>query len=300
MDPLIPYLQVPDLVLIPERVISRAPLALKPFGTLVALGVYVGSACAIRHARRVGLSDRAMVSFLTWIVLSSFFFGHVIDAVFYYPEEVARDPWMLLRLWEGLSSFGGFVGAIIGGVAWRIRHRSGIFEYSDAVAACFPVSWTFGRLGCTVVHDHPGIRSDAWFAVKYPEGGRIDLGLLELAITVPLMIAFFVLMRRQRPWGFFLGVMCAYYAPLRFAFDFMREREGVVIGPLGGSGDARYLSLTPAQWGCIPLFLLGLEFLRRSRTAGTAPPPVPRAFQTAQAGSGAEGDGAASDGSGER
>src|SRR5687768_9832025 len=131
MDPLIPYIQLPDLVLIPERVISRAPLALKPFGTLVALGVYVGSACAIRQARRVGLDGRAMVSFLTWIVVSSFFFAHVIDALSYYPEEVARDPWMLLRLWEGLSSFGGFVGAILGGIAWRFRHRTGVLEYTD-------------------------------------------------------------------------------------------------------------------------------------------------------------------------
>jgi phosphatidylglycerol---prolipoprotein diacylglyceryl transferase len=283
MDPLIPYIQLPDLVLIPERVISRAPLALKPFGTLVALGVYVGSACAIRHARRVGLDARTMVSFLTWIVLSSFFFGHVFDALSYYPEEVARDPWMLLRLWEGLSSFGGFAGAIIGGLAWRFRHRTRVLEYTDAVAACFPVSWTFGRLGCAVVHDHPGIRSDAWFAVKYPGGARIDLGLLELAITVPLMIAFFVLMRRRRPWGFFAGVMCTYYAPLRFALDFLRETEGVVLGPLGGSGDARYFALTPAQWGCIPLFLLGLELLRRSRDAGTTPPPVPLAFRVASA-----------------
>ena len=34
----------------------------------------------------------------------------------------------------------------------------------------------FGRMGCSIAHDHPGLESDLWFAVQYPHGGRFDLG----------------------------------------------------------------------------------------------------------------------------
>lgn len=278
MVPLIPYVQVPDLTILPARTLGGFPasrVALKPFGTLVALGLYAGTTAALAFARRRGVSERTLVSFLTWIVVSSFLFGHALDTLMYYPHEALRDPWSLLRVWEGLSSFGGFTGCILGGIAWRLFYGTPILAYADVVAACFPLSWSFGRLGCSIAHDHPGIHSNLWFAVRYPDGGRFDLGLLELAITVPLMLAFFWLMRRPRPWGFFAGVMCTYYAPIRFALDFLREPENAGIPGYLAGGDARYLGLTPAQWGCVPLLLLGLVLLVRSRREGSEPPPAP-------------------------
>ena len=284
MAPLIPYLQIPDLTLVPAHLLAGFPpsrIALKPFGTLVALGLYAGSSAALRFARRLGVNERVLVSFLTWIVISSFLFGHVLDTLSYYPEQVLKDPWSLLRIWEGLSSFGGFTGSIIGGIAWRVWHRTPVLAYTDVVTACFPVSWTFGRLGCSIAHDHPGLHSSAWFAVRYPDGGRIDLGLLELLITIPLMVVFLWLQRRPRPWGFYSGVMCTYYAPLRFGLDFLRERGGVTIGPYAAGGDARYLALTPAQWGCLPLLALGIFLLLRTRQSGTALPPIPAGLAAA-------------------
>ncbi len=282
MTPLIPYIELPDLVLLPAHALHGfppVPIALKPFGTLVACGVYFGTSSAVRHARRLGMNEKAMVSFLTYIVVISFVFGHMLDTLTYYPGEVMRDPFVLLRLWEGLSSFGGFTGAIVAGFLWRARHRTPILAYTDVVTASFPVSWTFGRLGCSIAHDHPGIRSNAWFAVKYPDGGRLDLGLLELVVTVIMMITFLRLARRPRPWGFFAGWMCASYAPIRFALDFLREREFAPVPGLMTGGDARYLALTPAQWGCLPLFAVGVLLLARLPRAGTTLPPVPLAFR---------------------
>jgi phosphatidylglycerol---prolipoprotein diacylglyceryl transferase len=293
MAPRIPYIELSDITLVPAHLIGQfppAPIALKPFGTLVACGVYFGCASAVKHAKSLGMSERAMVSFLTTIVITSFVFGHVLDTLSYYPEEVLRDPWVLVRLWEGLSSFGGFTGAIAAGLFWRFRYKVPLLAYADVVAASFPVSWTFGRLGCTVAHDHPGVRSSAWYAVQYPDGGRLDLGLYELLITIPLMIVFLRLHRRPRPWGFYAGVMCTYYAPLRFLLDFLRERADVAVVGVVAGGDARYLGLTPAQWGCVPMLLLGLYLLRRTRSSGTELPPVPEKFRRSRP----EGEGAAS------
>ena len=281
MSPLIPYLELSEIPILTPRVFGSFPetaVTLKPFGLLVALGAYTGTVAALRQARRLGASDRAVLSFTGWVAVSSFVFAHVLDAILYYPDEVVADPLLLVRLWEGLSSFGGFAGAFVGAFAWRHHYKAELLPYADIVASAFPVSWTFGRMGCSVAHDHPGVLSDFFLAVKYPEGGRHDLGFYELLITVPLAALFLVLRRKPRPWGFYGGILCTYYAPLRFMLDFLRERPEAVAPGIFATGDARYLGLTPAQWACLPLLVVGITLLVRMRREGQALPAVPAAF----------------------
>jgi len=291
-EPLIPYIQLPEIPLsfleyIPllDRLVNPAdPPSIKPFGTLVALGVYIGSVVAVRHARERGLDEKKMNEFVFWVVAIGFVGGHVLDAIFYHPSRVVRDPLYLFRLSDGLSSFGGFIGALTGAIAWRFYRGEKILPYCEVVNSAFPLAWVFGRAGCASVHDHPGRLSDAWFAVRWPQGsgfvGRFDLGLYECLLTIPLAVAFAILWRRNpfRPLGFYTGVMCVAYAPVRFAMDFLREREGSITG-----GDPRYGGLTPAQWACLGLLALGLYFLRMASRGGptsaaatpVAPEPEP-------------------------
>jgi phosphatidylglycerol:prolipoprotein diacylglycerol transferase len=269
-DPLIPYLTFPELRLtflewIPglgRLIDAHDPPSIKPFGLLVAIGVYVGALVGVRHARSRGLDAKKMSDFIFWTVGYGFVGGHVLDAIFYHPHEVARNPLYLFALWNGLSSFGGFVGAMVGGFAWGRHRRESILPYVDVICSVFPLAWVFGRAGCSVVHDHPGRLSSAWFAVRYPllpeHMGRFDLGLYECLLTIPLAIVFALLWRRgPRAAGFYVGWLCLAYAPIRFLLDFLREREG--HGVVGA--DPRYAGLTPAQWACFALLGVGLYFV---------------------------------------
>src|SRR5205823_12801881 len=105
--------------------------------------------------------------------------GHMLDQVFYHWPEFVKRPWSIFILWEGLSSFGGFVGALIGIVLWKyfeaqplMRLPVGtvskykkrdmpipILPFADLILSVFPVAWVFGRAGCSVVHDHPGAKA---------------------------------------------------------------------------------------------------------------------------------------------
>jgi phosphatidylglycerol---prolipoprotein diacylglyceryl transferase len=296
LGPLIPYVEVPELPL--------GFISIKPFGTVVALGVYVGSVIAMRHARERGIDEKKQSEFIFWVLVGAFTCAHMLDAVFYHPTalhepvstlrtafrwlggripggDLARShphlvaPLYILMLWEGLSSYGGFVGAAIGAFTWRWRRREPITKFVEMFTSAFPLAWVFGRTGCAMVHDHPGRLSDAWFAVRWPMtggvSGRYDLGLYEMVLTIPLAVTFLVLWRKKpfRPLGFYTGWMCVAYAPVRFLLDFLREQEGE--GVLGG--DPRYGGLTPAQWGCFGLFALGLYFLRMASRPESATAP---------------------------
>ena len=282
-EPLIPYITLPEIPLgfllhIPllgQLFDPAKPPSIKPFGTLVALGVYIGSVITMHRARERGLDTKKMNEFIFWVVAAGFVGGHMLDAIFYHPQRVLRDPTYLFMLWDGLSSYGGFIGAICGLVAYKLVKREKVLEYADVVVATFPIAWVFGRAGCTVVHDHPGRLSDAWFAVRYPMGsgfvGRFDLGLYELVLTIPLAVIVTLVYRRGRkPAGYFIGLVCVAYAPVRFVLDFFREQE--TGGMLGG--DPRYGGLTPAQWACFGLLGIGLYFMRAAMKRGLEPLPV--------------------------
>ncbi len=272
MGPAIPFIHIPELQL-PGGLPS-----IKPFGALVATGVYLGSILAAKRATERGLDLKKYNDFVFWSVASGFIFGHVLDAIFYHPDIVMADPLYLIKLWDGLSSFGGFAGGILGAIAWRVRRRESILSFCEVTVSAFPLGWLFGRMGCATVHDHPGRTSELWLAVKYPglpPGlGRFDLGLYEALLTVPLVLLFTWLWRKQpvRPDGTYLGLFAVLYAPVRFALDFLRESDTVLSG-----ADPRYAGLTPAQWACFALAGAGIYFLRRAKRSGAPAPSAPGA-----------------------
>ena len=282
---MIPYIHVPDLNLL--------GLTLHPFGLLVATGVIIGTALATRRARRRGFDLDKLNSFITWMLVAGFMGGHMLDEIFYHPAEILKRPWSLLFLWEGLSSFGGFTGAVIGALLWKYLEwkpatkttraklvvrpvAQPILPFADLIISVFPVAWIFGRSGCSVVHDHPGARAsaDALLAVAYGRGPsdkygpielihgnapQYDLGLLELMFTIVLAGLVALTWRKKLPLGTYCVVISLAYAPVRFAMDFLR-----ITG--GESADPRYGGLTPAQWECTALFAFGFGMLYYMRT----------------------------------
>jgi phosphatidylglycerol:prolipoprotein diacylglycerol transferase len=273
--PLIPYVVVPELPLsflryvplLGDKIDPANPLTLKPFGALVATGVAIGWWLSIHRGGQRGLDTKKQDRFMQWSVGTGFVMAHVLDALAYHPEMVAADPWYLLRLWEGLSSYGGIIGGIIGAWAWSRVRKENVLEFLDVCISAFSFAWIFGRAGCSVVHDHPGALSNAWFAVKYPAhtlqagfAGRLDLGLMEMVLTIPLALACFVLWRRQplRPAGFYISLTLVVYAPIRFLLDFLRVQPGDPL--FHEAADPRYLSLTPAQWVCFGALAMGLYY----------------------------------------
>lgn len=287
--PAIPYLELPEIPLsflqhlpiLGNSIDPASPPTIKPFGTLVALGVYIGSVLAVRRAKERGMDTKQLNDFIFYVVGCGFVGAHVLDAIFYYPDKVAQNPLFLLELWAGLSSFGGFTGALIGAFLWKWRNRgASILAQCDVVCSAFPLAWVFGRSGCSVAHDHPGRLTDSWLGVQYPNlppgMGRFDLGLIEMVLTIPLAVAFHFLWRQKpRFFGFYAGWMSVVYAPVRFGLDFLRVAPGDKL-----PADERYLGLTPAQWAAFGLFGLGVYLLRHGKAVSGH---VPATYEEAQA-----------------
>lgn len=238
------------------------------FGVLVAAGVIIGDRLTVREGARRGLDPRDVRYLNARMVIGGFIMAHLVSVVFYFPERIKENPLVLLNLWSGLSSFGGFAGAAITYLYLSRKENIPALPYADAVALGLSVGWIFGRLGCTTAHDHPGQHTTFFLAVKYPDGPRHDLGLYELLFTIVLTIILYLYARQPRPAGRLIGLFAALYSPVRFGLDFLRARD--VLRP-----DERYAGLTPAQWACLGAFALGIWLLRRPSPVleFTGPPP---------------------------
>jgi phosphatidylglycerol:prolipoprotein diacylglycerol transferase len=230
------------------------------FGTLVALGVFAGVLFAERRARAAGVREHDLYAAIAWVVVPGFVAAHLVSLLGRLGAGFRLSH--LLEFWNGMSSFGGFFGALAGLLVWsRTRPAPLRLAVAEVLTQALVVGWVFGRLGCTLVHDHIGRPSEFLLAIRFPGGPRHDLGLYELLFTVLVLVpAIVVLNRRPRPAGATIATVALLYAPARFAAEFLRNTDLP-------DADARYLGLTVAQYGCIALAAVGIAFARRASAA---------------------------------
>ena len=260
-----------------EIPLGPVTLPIQPFGVLVAIGVLLGARRIERYAREEGFAPSVAADFFTHTILTAFVFAFLLNGIFYHPEAIRLlldDPGRLFSNegWLGLSSYGGFVGAAAGALLWKIRRKLPLMPVADAGAFAFPLGWLWGRTGCFVVHDHPGIVSDFPLAVAdYQVGAppfepRHDLALYEILWAALILGLFYFLRRKTRPAGFYFGLLPVLYAPIRFFLDFLRA-------DVAEGGDIRYAGLTPAQYASIGLVAAGAWILVRAYTREGTPMP---------------------------
>jgi len=234
----IPWLELPSL--------SLGPLTIQSFGVLSALGILAAVEIASRLARRAGRDPKAIVDFAVAGVVTGVVVGHLVHLFAYHPEEL-REPARVLKFWEGLSSMGGLAGGVAAAVVFFRMRRLRFHDYADALAVGTATGWGIARVGCFTVHDHPGVHSDFFLAVRFPDGPRHDLGLYEAIVLLSLGALLWWMFRRGFLRGRLLGLLALLYGIARFLLDFLRARDVPYA-------DARYLGLTPAQYAAFALW----------------------------------------------
>jgi phosphatidylglycerol:prolipoprotein diacylglycerol transferase len=289
VEALIPY------IVAPEKTIKNIPIidefTLQIFGVLVATGVILGMRFCLRYAKAKDIDEFIVRDLMFWVLVVGFVVAHWVSVIFYFPDRVKENPWVLLMIWNGISSVGGFLGAFLGMVWYLRKMKQPILPYADVLSFGILIGFTLGRVGCSLVHDHPGliVEADTFLAVgPWPchcgpgerplpsccseanEVYRYDLGLMELIFDVALCLFVyrFYNWRKATP-GQMTGLVALGWGFARFWLDFLRETQS---GRGVGTPDLRYFGLTTAQYLSIAIFLVGawLLFVRKSKDSDSA------------------------------
>lgn len=219
------------------------------FGGLTALAVVVGVIVAHVRARALGISEQVVTHISIISVVAGFTGSHLVYAIAYAPQTIAEDPLYLLKIWAGMSNVGGWLGGYVGVWLYFVWRRGLPFlPYADAIAYGLAFAWIFGRLGCLVSFDHPGVETDFFLGMEYPgsaslsAGVRHNIGLYELLWCLSISAYFFSQRRKPKLTGWYMTTFVLAYAPFRFPVDFLR------------AVDVRYAGLSPGQWILIGFF----------------------------------------------
>lgn len=241
------------------------------FGVLSAAGVALGAVLAARAARtKAPGDDSPLRDVAPTAIIAGLVGAHLMHVLGYHPELLEKDPLMqLVRIWDGLSSMGGVLGALGGIIWWFRREKIPLGPYLNALALGTAPGWALARVGCFFVHDHPGVRSDFFLAVAYPGGARHDLGLYDFFVLAAIAAVLWWMARKPQPEGRLMGVLALSYSLSRFSLDFLRASDLSFV-------DKRYLGLTPAQYVVVGLAGVGVWLLWKSKGApGQVLQPVP-------------------------
>ena len=246
---------------IAEPAVQLGGLRITAFQVCVFAAVICGFEVAVRRAERRGWDRNLVLDIVLWSIGLGFVGSHVFDVVAYQSSALRMRPWLLLEVWGSMSSFGGLIGGIAGAIFITRRRKLSwqrVAEFFEICAFAFPFAWIFGRLGCALAHDHIGIETDSFLAVRFPDAPRYDLGLLELLWTLVIAVTVLALDRKPRPAGFFVGLFFLMYGPIRFILDTLR------------TGDERWLGWTAGQYLSVLATLIGGVLLARALRRRTA------------------------------
>jgi len=237
---MLPNLSIPSIKII-------GPLKIHPFGAIVAVALIVGYHLTLRRARKTGLDTEIMGTTAIWAAISGFAISHFFWALFYNYHLVKENPLILLMIWRGISSYGGFFGGALGAWLCLRREKAPPYPYLEALLFGLVPAWAIARLGCTVAFDHPGRVTGFILGMADMKGiVRHNLGFYEMLWTIVLALGLYGL-RNYRPFrGFSFAFIFLLYSSVRFYFDSLRVE------------DKLYWGLTPGQYFSAIVFAIGI------------------------------------------
>ena len=271
-------------------------IPIQAFGVIVAVGVLIGAGLLRRYAEWHGISDDHIRGITGWVTVTGFIGAHVFDVLAYQWDDFMEDPMLIIYVWKGISSYGGFLGGAGGWFFYVWWKRLPMRLMCDTTIIGLLVAFSIGRIGCTVVSDHVGAavgNPDAWYAAlamdypralnvgnlarHYPEAtGEFikawNLGLIELLYLIPVNI--FILWLAFFPKATQSGVDAKSKRPIflnKVNAGLITVLIGLFYAPVRffleflrpSDSDPRYVGMTFAQWCSILAFAASLALAFR-------------------------------------
>jgi phosphatidylglycerol:prolipoprotein diacylglycerol transferase len=108
--------------------------------------------------------------FITWAALFGVMLGGRLGYVLFYRPEMLRDPFSVVRVWEGgMSSHGGMFGLIAFTYWYAWRHKISWTNLGDNLVVVAPIGLFFGRCANFINGELYGRVSSVPWAMLFPK-----------------------------------------------------------------------------------------------------------------------------------
>jgi len=236
------------------------PIFIHSWGIMAALGVLVGIYLAGKKRKYLGLSENSFLSFIIGLVISVFL-GARLLYIIEMPSYYFNNPAAIYMIWQGgFSMFGGILGGVLFGGFYSKVKKINWRSIGWMITPAWIVGIAFGRVGCSLIHDHLGKPTDLPIGVSIGGKLRHEIALYEILV---LILVYLIILRWQKlekririkhTSSIVFPLSLLLYTIGRFWLDFLRE------GSLHG-GDSRYWGITLAQHLAIISFTMSTYFI---------------------------------------
>ena len=273
---------------------SIGPVQVHWYGIMYLIGFAVAWWLGQRRraAGRLPVTADQFSDLAFYLMLGVILGGRIGYMVFYDTSELIHHPLSLFRVWEGGMSFhGGLLGVLAAALIWTRKRKLNFFDVMDFIAPVVPIGLGLGRLGNFIGGELWGRHTDAPWGMIFPRAlesldrtkdelyqmvlagqlnneARHPSQLYEFCLEgVVLFAVLWIYSRKPRPRYAVSGLFALLYGLFRFGVEFVREPDAQL-------GYIAFGWLTMGQILSLPLIIIGIVLLWRSRSAPTVLPPA--------------------------
>ncbi len=212
----------PELLRIGSFVVSS-------FGLMVALAFLAGYWIASLEFKRKKLDDKLLGNILLLSMLGGIGGAKLMYIFENVPlSDFISSPFTHIFSRGGLTFYGGFIGAVLLFWLLTIKNKVSFFKVMDAITPALAIGHSIGRVGCFLVGDDYGIKSDVPWAVAFPKGlppTTDPVHPTQVYEVILMGLIFFVLWKlrkRNTPDGWLFSILIILAGIERFLIEFIR------------------------------------------------------------------------------
>ena len=230
------------------------------FGAMMAIGFLVATWLTGLRLREFNLNPELSSTMLLYCMI-----GGVVGSKLYFAVDVGirsgQDFSSLFFARDGITWYGGLLGAIAVGALGCKIHGISIRIFTSCVAVGAAVGQAFGRIGCFLVGDDYGIPTSLPWGIAFPLGApptEIPVHPTQLYECFWLFFVAAVLWKRRKQSPFLFGEYLIANGVGRFVIESLRTNTPIALG------------LTQAQWIGLTISLFGILswfYYRETRTS---------------------------------
>lgn len=204
--------------------------AISSFGLMVALAFLAGYWIASLEFKRKKLDDKLLGNILLLSMLGGIGGAKLMYIFENVPlSDFISSPFTHIFSRGGLTFYGGFIGAVLLFWILTVKNKVSFFKVMDAMAPALAIGHSIGRIGCFLVGDDYGIKSDVPWAVAFPKGlppTTDPVHPTQVYEVVLMGLIFFVLWKlrkRNTPDGWLFSILIILAGIERFLIEFIRS-----------------------------------------------------------------------------
>ena len=204
------------------------------------VGIILGWIYAIKIIKKMArkhnfavISQTVFDDLIIYLVIGIVLGGQLGYVIFYNFEYFSKNPFEILKIWEGGMSFhGGLLGVIISIIIFSKIKRVNFFYFTDIISCVAPIGLFLGRIANFINGELYGKISTLPWAVIFPNDGNISRhpsqiyeAILE-GIVLFFLINFFALKKQLLlKKGYSSALFLIFYSMARIIGENFREPD---------------------------------------------------------------------------